>query len=182
MAAGGGVGQALSRGTQRVYFAIWPDAGVRAGLARTAHSMHRIMYGRQSRDVSLHLTLAFTDVENLARLLAPPAGVFTPPFLLTLDNWGCWAHNKIGWAAPSRIPESLRDLAENLHDWLRGAGFVIEHRTFMPHVTLVRDAQCLPMPDTMAPIEWQVNEIALIRSQPAKGGHHYDVLRTWPLQ
>jgi 2'-5' RNA ligase len=34
----------------------------------------------------------------------------------------------------------------------------------------------------MAPIEWQVNEIALIRSQPAKGGRHYDVLRTWPLQ
>jgi hypothetical protein len=94
MAAGSGAGQALILATQRVYFALWPDAGVRAALAQAARSMHRVMHGRQARDESLHLTLAFigyTDVENLPRLMAPPAGVFTPAFLLTLDDWGCWA-------------------------------------------------------------------------------------------
>ena len=185
MATGSGVRQALSCGTQRVYFALWPDAGVRAELAQTARSMQRVMHGRQSRDESLHLTLAFigdTDVENLPLLMAPPDDVFTPAFLLTLDDWGCWSRNKIGWAAPSRVPGSLRDLAENLGGWLQRAGFAIERRTFLPHVTLVRDAQCLPMPGAMAPIDWQVDEVALVRSQPARGGHRYHVLRAWPLK
>jgi 2'-5' RNA ligase len=65
---------------------------------------------------------------------------------------------------------------------LRGAGFAIERRTFLPHVTLVRDAQCLPMPAAMAPIQWQVGEVALVRSQPVRGGHRYHVVRTWPLK
>jgi RNA 2',3'-cyclic 3'-phosphodiesterase len=55
--------------------------------------MHRVLHGRRTRDESLHLTLAFigeVDAENLPRLLAPPAGVFTPAFLFTLDEWGCW--------------------------------------------------------------------------------------------
>jgi len=185
MAAGNGARQALSPGTHRVYFALWPDEDVRAELARTAQVMHRVMHGRLARSVSLHLTLAFigrTDAENLQRLLSPPADVFTPAFLLALDDWGCWPRNSIGWTAPTRIPGPLRDLAANLEGWLRSAGFELEHRTFAPHVTLIRSAQCVPMPGAMAPIEWQVNEIALIRSQPVQGGHRYSVLRTWPLE
>ena len=185
MAAGNGVRQALNPGTQRVFFALRPDEHVRAGIARTAQSMHRVMHGRQARSESLHLTLAFigdTDVENLQRLLSPPANVFGPAFLLTLDDWGCWPRNCIGWTAPTRIPGPLRDLVANLERWLRSAGFNMEHRTFAPHVTLIRNAQCAQMPDAMSPIEWQVNEFSLIRSQPAQGGHNYHVLRTWPLE
>ncbi|HEX9451734.1 MAG TPA: RNA 2',3'-cyclic phosphodiesterase [Burkholderiales bacterium] len=185
MAAGSGAGQALRLATQRVYFALWPGAGVRAALAQAARSMHRVTHGRQARDESLHLTLAFvgdTDVENLPRLMAPPAGVFTPAFLLILDDWGCWARNGIGWTAPARIPESLRDLAANLEGWLRGAGFELEHRAFTPHVTLVRKAQCAPLPDAMVPIAWQVDEFSLIRSELAPGGSRYSVLHTWPLE
>ena len=185
MAAGSGAGKALSLVTQRVYFALWPDAGVRAALAQAAQIMHGVMHGWKAREESLHLTLAFvgdTEVENLPRLMAPPAGVFTPAFLLTLDDWGCWARSGIGWAAPGRIPESLRDLAANLEGWLRGAGFELEHRAFTPHVTLVRKAQCAPLPDAMVPIAWQVDEFSLIRSELAPGGSRYRVLRTWPLE
>ena len=131
MAAGNGVRQALNAGTRRVFFALWPDARVRAGLAQAARRMYRVSHGRRTHDDSIHLTLAFVgavDVENLACLLAPPADVFTPAFLLTLDDWGCWARNGIGWAAPSHIPEALRDLTQNLEGWLRGAGFDLEQR------------------------------------------------------
>ena len=146
--------------------------------------MHRVLHGRRTRDDSIHLTMAFigaVGVENLPRLLAPPADVFTSAFLLTLDDWGCWARNGIGWAAPSHIPEPLRDLAANLEGWLRGAGFELEDRAFTPHVTLVRKAQCVPLPDSMAPIEWQVEEFALLRPRLAPGGARYETLGAWPL-
>ncbi len=185
MAAGGGVRQALSAGTHRVFFALWPGAGVRAGLARAARKMHRTLGGRCTRADSIHLTLAFlgdVGVDSLPRLLAPPAGVFTSAFRVTLDQWGCWARNGIGWTAPSQVPESLRELAENLEGWLRGAGFELEQRAFAPHVTLVRKAQCAPLPDLVAPIAWQVDEFALIQSHLMPGGSRYRKLGVWPLK
>jgi 2'-5' RNA ligase len=147
--------------------------------------MHHVLHGRRTRDESLHLTLAFigdVDVENLPSLLAPPARVLTPAFLLTLDDWGCWARNGIGWAAPSRIPAALLDLAGNLQGWLRDAGFELERRPFTPHVTLVRDAQCMPLPESLTPIEWRVKEFALMHSQLLPGGARYEMLRAWSLE
>lgn len=147
--------------------------------------MHSVSHGRRIRDDDIHLTLAFVgevDMETFPRLLAPPADAFTSSFLLTLDDWGCWARNGIGWAAPSRIPDALRDLAASLEGWLRGAGFELERRPFMPHVTLVRQAQCVPLPGSMAPIEWRVETFALINSQIGPGGARYEPLRTWPLR
>jgi len=131
------------------------------------------------------MTLAFlgdVDVEHLTRLLSPPPHVFTPAFLLTLDQWGCWTRNGVGWAAPSRTPESLRDLVGNLREWLRGAGFDLERGAFVPHVTLVRKTQCSPLPDVMTPIAWQVGGFALIHSQLRAGGSRYKMLGSWPLE
>ena len=184
MAAGNGVRQALSTGRRRVFFALWPDERVRAGLAQAARRMHRVSHGQRTRDDRFHLTLAFVgevNAENLARLRVPPAEVFTSGFLLTLDDWGCWARNGICWAAPSRIPEALRDLAARLEGWLRGAGFELEQRPFVPHVTLVRQAQCVQLPEAMAPVEWQVEAFALIQSHLRPGGARYETLRAWPL-
>lgn len=184
MAAGNADRQALSARTQTVFFALWPDAGVRAELAQAARRMHRVSQGQRTRDDSIHLTLAFVgavDVENIARLLAPPADVFASAFLLTLDDWGCWARNGIGWAAPSHIPEPLRDLAANLQGWLRAAGFELEDRAFTPHVTLVRKAQSVPLPDSMRPVEWQVEDFVLVRSTVSSDGSRYQSIGRWPL-
>lgn len=147
--------------------------------------MHRVVDGKCSRDESLHMTLAFLgdiDAQKVARLLAPPSDVFVSAFDLVLDQFGCWSHNGVGWAAASRIPGSLRDLATNLQGWLRGAGFELEQRVFTPHVTLIRKARCAPLPDAMAPIAWQVNDFALIHSKLQPGGSRYRVLASWPLQ
>lgn len=184
MASGKRVRPALSARTQRVFFALRPDARVRADLAQAARRMHCVSHGRQTREDSIHLTLVFVggvDVEKISCLLAPPATVFTSAFCLTLDNWGCWARKGIGWVGASHVPGPLRDLAANLEGWLRGAGFELEERVFTPHVTLVRNAHSTPPPDAMAPIEWQVEEFALIRSRLAPDGARYEVLGAWPL-
>jgi 2'-5' RNA ligase len=185
MAQGSTTGQALKAGTQRLFFALWPDARVRADLAAAAQRMHRLVDGNCSRAESLHMTLAFlgdVDMDNIARLLAPPSDVFVSGFGLVLDQCGCWSRNGVGWAAPSHVPEPLRDLAANLEAWLRGAGFELERRVFVPHVTLVRKARCAPLPDAMTPIAWRVGEFALIHSQFRAGGARYRILGSWPLQ
>jgi 2'-5' RNA ligase len=185
MAQGSATGQALSAGTRRFFFALWPGARVRADLAKAAQRMHRTVDGKCSREESLHMTLAFLgdiDVENVGRLLAPPVDVFVSAFGLVLDTCGCWSRNGVGWTAPSRIPEPLRDLAAHLEAWLLAAGFELERRAFTPHVTLVRKARCAPLPDAMTPISWQVNHFSLIHSQMQPGGSRYRILRRWPLQ
>jgi 2'-5' RNA ligase len=185
MATDSGVRQALSAGTRRVFFALWPDPRVRAGLADAARTLHGIMHGRRVREDGIHLTLAFigaVDERNLARLLAPPDEVFSPGFLLTLDAWGCWQRSGIGWAAPSQRSQALSDLAANLEGWLRGAGFELERRVFRPHVTLLRQAQCVPLPGPMAAIQWQVEAFALINSRTSQAGATYEILRSWPLR
>lgn len=184
MAAGFGVRQALSAVKQRVFFALWPDARVRADLAQAARRMIRVSQGRRARDDSIHLTLAFVgavDVKAIPCLQAPPDAVLTKTFLLTLDNWGCWPRTGIGWASPSHIPEPLRDLAVNLEGWLRGAGFELEDRAFTPHVTLVRKAQCTTLPDSMPRVEWQVQDFVLVRSIVSRDGSRYQPIGRWPL-
>ena len=184
MAAGGGVRQALSAGKQRVFFALWPDARVRDHLAQAARRMQRVSHGLCARDDSIHLTLAFVgavDVESIPCLQAPPAAVVTKTFLLTLDDWGCWPRNGIGWASPLHIPEPLRDLAAGLDGWLRGAGFEMEDRAFTPHVTLLRKAQCVALPEPMPPIEWQVEDFVLVRSTVSRDGSRYRCIGRWRL-
>ena len=183
MAPGVGVGPALN-GTQRVFYALWPDAEVRSALAQTSRRMHGVLQGRRTRDDSIHLTLAFlgeVNVDRLPVLLAPPQDLFPAAFTLALDEWGCWSRNGIGWAGPSHTPAGLRDLVANLQAWLRVAGFDLERRAFLPHVTLIRKAQCATLPALGPQVSWPVGECVLVRSTRARTGSCYEVIGRWPL-
>jgi 2'-5' RNA ligase len=178
-------GRGALSNTRRVFFALWPDAEVRAALARAVECMHGELHGRPTRSESIHLTLAFlgdVDIANLPRLLHPPHDIAPASFPLILDDWGCWARNGIGWCAPSRVPESLGALAANLENWLRGMGFALERRAFKPHVTLLRKTDCAPMEQAMMPIAWQVNEFVLVRSRVLPRESQYEVIGRWPLK
>jgi RNA 2',3'-cyclic 3'-phosphodiesterase len=146
--------------------------------------MYRAVSGRCTRDDSIHLTLAFVgDVDSvrLAELLAPPAELTVARFTLTFDSWGCWPRNAVAWVAPSRVPGPLRDLAARMEAWLRDSGFELDVRPFNPHVTLVRKAQCAPLPDSTPSIEWQVEDFVLVRSALAPAGSRYEIIGRWPL-
>lgn len=144
--------------------------------------MQRALRGRRTRDDSIHLTLAFVgnvDADRIAELQAPPSDLTASPFVLTLDHWGCWPRNGIGWAAPSHIPDALAELAARLENWLRGAGYDLERRPYSPHVTLVRKAHCAPLPDPLPPVAWQAEEFVLVRSLLASDGSRYETLGRW---
>ena len=174
----------VSSGKQRVFFALWPDEGVRAALAEAAYGMQRSLHGRRIRDGNIHLTLAFldrVDTDQLARLKALPGTVTTGAFPIVLDRWGCWPHNGIGWASPSNVPERLLQLSRNLEAWLRVEGFDLQRRPFEPHVTLLRDAECVPMQMSLSPIKWKAADLVLMRSQLLPGGSRYEFVARWRL-
>jgi 2'-5' RNA ligase len=138
-----------------------------------------------TRAESIHLTLAFlgdVDLHDLNRLLDPPDNIASSPFVLTLDEWGCWPRNGIGWAMPIHAPDVLFDLAANLERWLRGAGFALEHRAFVPHVTLLRKVECVAMPRAMTPVIWSVDAFVLVQSSVSPQGSRYKILQHWPLK
>ena len=146
--------------------------------------MRRAVSGRRTRDDSIHLTLAFVgevDSVRLAQLLAPPAELTVARFTLWFDSWGCWPRNAVAWVAPSSVPDPLRELAARMGIWLRDAGFELDIRPFNPHVTLVRKAQCAPLPDSAPRIEWQVEDFVLVRSALSPTGSRYEIIGRWPL-
>jgi len=168
----------------RLFYALWPDKRVNILLAKAAQRIHRAVGGNCAREESIHLTLAFVgdvDEARLTELLKPPAELTVDRFTLTLDRWGCWPRNGIAWVAPSRTPAQLHELAAGMAAWLRGVGFEMEIRRYDPHVTLVRKAKCVPLPDSMPQIQWDVADFILVRSKLAPDGARFETVGRWPL-
>ncbi|ANI21808.1 hypothetical protein AB870_26120 [Pandoraea faecigallinarum] len=94
----------------RLFLALWPGPGVRAQLHDWARSAHEECGGRVLRAQTLHLTLAFLDEVDPARLpvlLALMQRTPLEPFTLTLDHLGYWSDRKIVWAGAPSVPDSL---------------------------------------------------------------------------
>src|SRR5712671_240162 len=101
----------------RLFFALWPDDAVRAGLARWSRELHALCGGRPTRPENLHVTLAFlggvedagvAEVERAAREVTPRV------VSLALDRLGYWKHNRIAWAGASTVPPELEALVSEL--------------------------------------------------------------------
>jgi len=97
----------------RLFFALWPDEGVRARLTHWSRELHAVCGGRATREENLHLTLAFlggveeprvAEVERAAREVAQRVAT------LILDRPGYWKHNRIAWAGASVVPLELESI------------------------------------------------------------------------
>ncbi len=169
-------------GSVRVFFALWPDDGVRRALHAAGVALQQTLSGRLTRAPSIHMTLLFlgqVEEARLAALHAAAAGVRVSPFSMSLDRAACWRHNRIGWLGPTVTPAALGDLARSLRVAVEGAGFAFDHQPFAPHVTLVRDATCRPLAASIAPIEWPVRDLVLVRSRLEASGSRYETIGRW---
>ena len=168
----------------RLFFALWPDERVREALAGWSRAAQAACGGRAIPADKLHLTLFFVggfERSRMAGLEAAAGTVRGAPFDLTLDSLGYWRHNRIVWAGASRCPPALETLAESLRVALAALGLPGEDRAYVPHLTLVRNAERKPSGIAVAPQPWPAREFALVESAPVTGGVRYDVLRRWPL-
>lgn len=177
---------AVERGLtpSRLFFALWPSPGVQQALSRQAQACRRECGGRSPGTERLHLTLAFLgDVERARHpLLAAIGGsLAAPAFDLVIDRIEYWRHNRIVYAAPSRVPDALPALVLALRQRLAVAGWPAEERSFAPHVTLVRDAQRAPASVAFAPLVWPVDTIRLVETIREDGKAAYRMLQSWTL-
>jgi 2'-5' RNA ligase len=168
----------------RVFFALWPDLGVQAQLFQHGRELHRLAGGRLTRQESIHLTLVFLGdigVERVEDVRAAGAGAAFEPFTLSIDDAGCWKHNRVAWVAPRATPEPLLALVAGLEAGLQQTGFRFERRPYAPHITVVRKARCGRIGIAIAPVEWRVEDFVLVRSQLDSEGSRYTVIGRWPV-
>lgn len=169
--------------TQRLFFALWPDAEVRTALAALAH-VHARRNGRAVVADNLHVTLAFVGGVTAAQrqcLEAAAATVKAPAFLLNFDRLGFWARPRILWAGTSAPPTELMILVETLNAALMPCGYQPDPRPFQAHVTLARKAQRAPVVRAVTPIVWRADAFCLVASVTGEGGAEYHVMRRWAL-
>lgn len=171
--------------SMRAFFALWPGAAARAGLAAWQVPLQRVCGGRAMRAETLHATLVFLGnvaghrLEALALAAQEVAGAH---FVMRFDRARYWGHNHIVYAAPQQEPEDLARLVRQLEQGLRRHHFHFEPRSYQPHVTLLRHAQWSErlLPEQPA-VVWPVNDFALVQSLSDEHGARYRVLARFPL-
>lgn len=180
-------GLSLPAGAARVFFALWPDAATRARLDRLAAEQQRLRGGRRTRAETIHLTLVF--VGELARERLPELGmraaeVVVPAFEVSFDRIDCWPHNRIAFLTASAPPEALLSLVGELERVLDLAGIRFDRRPYVPHITLVRHADCRRPPADPAPdpIRWVARDFVLVESRLQAGRVSYAQLGRYPLR
>lgn len=168
----------------RLFFAIWPDNNTRELLDQAGRQLHAACGGRRTRRETIHITLVFlgdVPVERIDVLCTLAGQVAASPFELVLTKLGWWKHNRVAWAAPDATPEAMAELVCGLESKLKEVGFQTDARPYLPHVTLVRKANCREILSLDAGIVWQVEEYVLVRSVTDASGAAYEVIGRWPL-
>lgn len=167
---------------RRLFFALWPDDSVRHALL---HWQTQNLPGdvRWQHRADLHLTLSFlgqVEEQRIAGLRDVGAAQCSAAFTLQIDEIGYWPRPQVLWAGP-RVPgEQLVELHARLVSDLEALGFAREERPFRPHITLARKVRERPISAVLAPLQWEVRELALVESR-AGAAPHYRLLARWPL-
>ncbi|ARO88718.1 RNA 2',3'-cyclic phosphodiesterase [Nitrosospira lacus] len=175
--------------TLRVFFAIWPGDVARVQLSGLAEQLRGKSFcsGRKTKTENIHLTLVFvgevgaSKLDALYRVADEIKDSGMSAFDFVVEKIRYWKRNRIVYATTGGIPPELTGLVSTLECALSTAGFVLEQRTYKPHITLMRDALCQTLPELAEPIAWQVREWMLVKSEQTSGGSVYTPIGRWPL-
>ena len=170
--------------TLRLFFALWPDDATREALNQAGKWLHQHWGGRRMRADTLHITLAFlgsTPAAQLDALFACADAVQTEAFELVLEQAGYWRHNRIGWLGARQTPPQHVELVGTLNAALQAAGYSVDTRPHVPHVTLLRKSAGGEIPECL-PVRWPIREFVLVKSVTESDGAHYEVMRRWALR
>lgn len=152
----------------RLFAAISLSPAVRHALLQTMEQLRgEAQRGRFTHGENLHLTLAFVgETERVDAARAALHRVEADRFPLTLDGSGQFG--AIWWVGVKDNP-ALTNVAKQVQNQLRSAGFVLEDHPFVPHITLARRVMIKePVPLNVPPISMTVEGISLMRSHRVK--------------
>jgi 2'-5' RNA ligase len=166
----------------RVYFALWPDAALRASLARAVAPALAGSGGRPVLPDDLHVTLVFLGGvahAALATLARIGATLAAPAVTVTFDRLEWWSGSRALVVAASSPPAPLMELQERLRRRLATAGLRVDEREYRPHLTIARGVPARPSPVPSPSIVWPVGAIALVESVGGASGARYRPLALW---
>jgi len=173
--------------TDRLFFAILPDAGAAAHAELFAQQI-AVAHGLSGKPLAterLHVTLhhlgdyAGLPHEIVAALHRAVSALRFPPFEVVLDRamtFGRSGRRPVVLGGRSSGVAGLVAIQQALLAAIGGRA----SGTFAPHLSLLYDEQAVPEHD-VAPIAWIAREFVLFRSpinQPKRG---YETLARWPL-
>lgn len=182
---------APSRPTDRLFFALFPDAAAaqQAGELAAALCRQHGLSGRPLPRERMHVTLA-----HLGDFVGLPAGLVRDacqaaaslderPFDVQLARAGSFV------GRTSRLPlvalgddgvQALKAFHGRLDQALRRQGVRrVGGDNFVPHLTLLYDDKRVPQ-QAIAPLHWRAVDFALVHSH--LGQTRYDILGRWPLR
>ena len=183
-----GFEQPISHELHNVFFALIPDEKTREALALQSAALRQRheTNGRWIKPHRLHMTLQYIDTFEflpeavVVNAMGAADHVASKPFDLTLDRVGSFRNTSIPWwIGCSELPEALKNLSNALTTTLRLKGFK-KLMTFVPHVTVARDADAMLDSEPIEPIVWRVEEFRLIDSVLGRKSQ-YITRGTWRL-
>lgn len=171
----------------RLFFALWPDAALRARLAAAAALIppggNAATY--RVRPERYHLTLAFLgELDKRQVEAAQRAGdaVRAEAFSIRLDRIGHFAGANVAWIGPALTAPGLARLKAALDRELLHYRLPVDSAPFVPHLSCLRRIR--EPPDAPEPaLDWAIDGFVLVRSARDRSGRPagYKVLRRWPL-
>lgn len=169
----------------RLFFALSPSRELAQAFHQLAMSDLQACRGRRLTPEQIHLTLRFIGPvkETVASCLQQAASrIHLPAFELVFDTLGYWPRPRVIWSMPSHVPPALTELAARLERNCVDCGLPPETRSYVPHLTLIRNARQRPAETHMPALHWPVEAFALIRSETLPQGAVYTELQRWALQ
>ena len=171
--------------TDRLFFALWPDDSLRAGLQLRLPALVQAVRGKAQRPDQWHVTLEFlgaVPAERQAAVWAAADEVSAGPFDVTFDALDHWRRPQVYCLAATRTPALLGQLVAELRAALWAHGFVPESREYRPHVTLARKVRSAAAGPLEPAIHWPADRFALVRSVTDPAGLRYEPVRWWNLR
>jgi 2'-5' RNA ligase len=168
----------------RLFFALWPDSGLRTNLQHAADSIVLARTARRVPAANLHLTLHFVGnvyLDDMACMRSQARLVDAAAFQLNIDTQGCFTRPRVAWLGCSDTPEALADLHRQLGARLQSCAYQPETRPYHPHITVARKVESIEDASDFASLSWRVESFALIEVQPVAKGVQYRVVESWPL-
>ena len=170
--------------TDRLFFALWPDAHLRSSLSERVPHVLEGLGGKPQRPDQWHVTLEFlgpVPESRLAAIREAADRVRAEPFEVTFDAIEHWRRPQVLCLVARALPPALQALVSDLRAGLAERNFEPERRPFRAHLTLTRK---LARPMAVGPCEplcWRARDFALVESITDRAGSVYSPLATWPL-
>lgn len=173
----------------RIFVAAELPQELYEALCQTSAQVRDAMDGRYVPPENFHVTLAFLG-EVPSALVDDVAGaveeacVVHAPFSTTLGGLGTFGRgrNVMLWQGFAQDDVAWQALAKDVRGHLTSAGFAIDAKRFLPHVTLMRRAQIpageLPMPCVATDT---VRHVTVFRSDLSGPAPRYEPLARFEL-